>query len=397
MKGLRVLLILAILPFTASADWKFTGAETVAQVTGSDEWLQVQSSGRKNIATTSNRVGIVYERYDRQKAEIYLATRSLGRDDGQFALTTLSDVAKPHDPLIRQCDDRFVVGWVDDRGLWMRAEQGGSITEPLLVADARRGEFTFACGVNRVYAFWTEQVDGRWRLMTRTLTLSGDKPVLSNGVAVAPIEAQRLQRQPSAAVADGHVVVAWQDRSTGTSIVYAAVSTDGASFSDPVAVNETIVKSLDWGKGSSAIESVFATSADGKLVLAWLDKRSSRSGYKIYASVNRSLDKDTWKVNQKIQDEFGDFTPQWNAALSDSATDRIVAAWSDSREDSPDIWISDYEVGLWAENEPVKPAATEDSETDPSVVIDGSGSLHIVWLAAKEGAGQRIMYAHAKR
>ncbi len=397
MKGLRIFLVCVMLPSVAWAGWNFTDARVVAEVKGSHEWLQLQSSGRKNIAATSNRLGVVYARYDRQKAEVYLATTRLNQEQGDFEVVTLNATDRPHDPLIRPSADRFIVGWLDDRGAWLRTEQGASLSEPLLVQAGKLGEFTFAADADRIYCFWTVRDGERWRLMTRTLTLSGGKPVFSDSVAVAPVEAQFTQRQPAAAVADGRIVVAWQDRSTGTSVLYAAVSNDGLAFGAPVAVNETIVKSADWGKGSSAIEGVFATSADKKLVLAWLDKRSSRAGYKVYASVNRSLERNEWKPNRKVQDELGDFTPQWNVALSDSATDRIVAAWSDSREENPDIWISDYQGGLWTEDELVDAAATGNSETDPSLVIDADDHLHIVWLVTEENKGQRILYARASR
>lgn len=399
MKGLWYLCALcAAFPVLSAADWDFAEPRVIAEVSGQDQWLQLQSSGRKNIAATPDRVGMVYERYDREKAEVYLATAALDALPERFAVTTVDDSDRPHDPVIRAEGDRFVIGWLDKQGAWLRVEQGGTLSEPLRVRDGAPAEFTLATAGTRVHCVWTERAGDRWRLMARTATFGADgKAVLSDTVAVAPLDEQNRQRRPAAAVVDGRVVVAWQDRSTGTSVLYAAVAQDGLAFGKAVAVNETIVKSADWGKGSSAIDGTFATSADGKLVLAWLDKRGSRSGYKVYASVNRSLKDNDWKVNQKVQDEFGDFTPQWNIALSDSATDRIVAAWSDSREETPDIWIADYQGGLWDEDQLVDPAGTENSETDPSLAIDAGGRLHLIWLVAEENVGQRILYTRATR
>lgn len=386
-----------LLPSAATADWQFEQPRVIAQANKAGEWLQLQSSGRKNIAAVTNRIGITYERYDKDRAEIYLATLETGRENADFRVLPVSERERPHDPFITVSGERFVLGWVDNAGAWVRIENGDKLSEPVQIKAGSVGELTLAADSRRIYCFWSEKLDGGWRIMARTLTVSDGAPVLSEPVAVTPVTDQTRQRNPAATAVDKRVYVAWQDRTTGTSILYAAVSKDGLNFGKPETVNETIVKSATWGKGSSAIDGVFGKSADDKLVLVWLDKRSSRSGYKVYASVNRSLKKNRWKLNQKVQDAFGDFTPQWNATLSDSATGRLTAAWSDSREESPDIWIADYQGGLWNENQVIEAAATDLEETDPALVIDAEDRLHIVWLVSRENSEQKILYARGRR
>lgn len=386
-----------LLPSAVIGDWNFEKPRMVAHAKQAGEWLQLQSSGRKNIAATGNRIGIFYERYDKDRAEVYLATLFTDKEDADFLIVPVSERERPHDPFITISGDRFVLGWVDNEGAWVRLENGDKLSEPVQVRAGQVGELTLAADSSRIYCFWSEKLESGWRIMARTLQLTGDTPILSEPVAVTPATDQLRQRNPAAAAIDKQVAVAWQDRTTGTSILYAAVSKDGLTFGEPEAVNETIVKSATWGKGSSAIDGVFGKSADNKLVLVWLDKRSSRSGYKAYASVNRSLKKNRWKLNQKIQDAFGDYTPQWNITLSDSATDRLTAAWADSREESPDIWIADYQGGLWGENQVIEAAATDLDETDPSLVIDANDRLHIVWLVSRENSQQKILYARGRR
>ena len=112
-----------------------------------------------------------------------------------------------------------------------------------------------------------------------------------------------------------------------TVLNYASLAKDAGQFSAPVQINDTVQKSASYGSGSSAINPVVASSAQGYW-LAWLDKRADRAGYKIYSAHSR--DGRTWSEDLKVQDDFGDETPQWSVSLAIASTGAAVAVWSDA-------------------------------------------------------------------
>lgn len=44
-----------------------------------------------------------------------------------------------------------------------------------------------------------------------------------------------------------------------------------------------------------------------------------------------------------MQDSFGDNVSQWHAAITANSTGRVVAAWDDNRDGTPDVWLSDWD------------------------------------------------------
>ena len=95
-------------------------------------------------------------------------------------------------------------------------------------------------------------------------------------------------------------------------------------------------------------------------------------------------------------DDFGRNIGQWHAAIAAQAG-LLAVAWDDDRDGSSDIWLSWREASGWSENLAVPGAAGAGIEASPSIALNESGGLHMVWVE-QQGAdlATRLRYMEGR-
>ena len=276
----------------------------------------------------------------------------------------------------------------------MRARTAGSDTlGPITtIAEGNIAEVSVGCREDReLLVAWTGNEGRDSQVYLSLASLDGDKLLPGAAVSVVSKDTYHTQSNPGVVFAKGRYIVSWHDRSTGTNLLYTVSGAVPGAFDAPIQVNEWIQKSDEWGRGSSAIRNVLSVTRDGWVTIAWLDKRGSRSGYKVFATFSADGGR-TWGENYRVSDDFSDDIPQWSLSLSADRKGKAVAAWMDNRYDENAIWMARLHGISWSEDIGV----SNDSQyrpRSPAVSFDPEGTLHAVWIEDDpQGEGVRIVY-----
>jgi hypothetical protein len=129
-----------------------------------------------------------------------------------------------------------------------------------------------------------------------------------------------------------------------------------------------------------------------EVVAVWADKRDFQSGYDVYGGFARGPAL-SFGPNEKVQDQFGDNVAQWHPAVAANASARVVAAWDDDRDGSPDVWLSWRGAEGWSDDLAVPGASGPGVQSDPSLALDDAGNLHMAWVEKADlNSPSRIRY-----
>lgn len=373
------------------ADWVFSAPIDVATPQTAKTFYHLDAAGRRSIAAGQDTLAVVWEDDHAGRPDVYVALKTFNA--GIFTPPRrLNAEAEAYAPGVTALGKAFLAGWTEADAVWVRVVDGGTLGDPLRVSVRNADQLALtALDARTALAVWTETLPAGTcihaaRLDVQDMSIRAGRPF-----PVSDCAAQQHQTRPALTAGPQGVLVAWQDRSSGTHRIYASlVHADGRS-SAPVQINDTIQKSASYGNGSSAIDPVVAASAHGYW-LAWLDKRADRAGYKIYSA--HTAGAHAWSDDLKVQDDFGDETPQWSAALAVMPDGKAVTVWSDAREDNgQDVYYADFRDGAWGDNVLIEHAAGARDQHSPAVAADAAGKLHLVWLHQSDDGGSRIRYS----
>ncbi len=370
--------------------WEFTSAIEVSRHQGKNTFHHLDATGRRSIAVNDEWVAVSWEDNHSGETNAYVALKRL-TDDRFLNAEQLNTAGSAYTPGITAFADGFVAGWSDDDAVWARFIGADSKGSPVRVSTSHADQIALApLDSTSAIAVWMSRENGTCIYAAR-LQLKGTALTAGTPTPVSDCAVQRSQSQPAVATGSDGTVIVWQDRTTGTNRVYASRTKDAATFTEPVQINETVKKSATWGAGSSAINPSIEHGAQGFWV-SWLDKRADRAGYKVYSAL--SEDGLSWSENLKVQDDFGDETPQWSVSLAVSPTGDGIATWSDAREAAgQDIYFARTEDGDWSENHLFEGGAGPGDQGSPSVAVDAKGTLHIVWIDKADENSSALKYA----
>ena len=369
----------------------FADAPLLLTVTQSDdpaEFFQLESSGRKNIAASDNEVGLVWEETRKGQTASYLAFKQLPGESG-FAAPIRLGGKDAFDPVIAYCGARYFVAWIETYSVQAAVYTAGGLSKSQPLVKGPVNELTIACAGDAALLAWSKpQGQGYAVEVTR---LEADKGQLSHApnVAVASADTYRFQTDPGVALAKGRIVVTWHDRSSGTNLLYATSGKHLDRLDTQVQINELIQKSDEWGRGSSAVRNALAVGKHERLVAVWLDKRSSRSGYKVYSAFSNDGGI-SWGDNYGVIDEWGTVVPQWTPAVASNG-DKLLAVWMDSREDAKTIWMSKLHGMVWSSNDSLSGDAEE--AHSPVIAYSPNGTLHAAWIETAADGSQIRYYS----
>ncbi len=389
------------LPATTYAQfWSFGTPVDVTDGYADKVYHHLESAGRRNIAVSSRTVAIVWEDNRNGNPSVYLSLKNKNETDFSTELK-ISGSGEAYEPGIAALTgNRFAVSWEEDGKVFIRVINAQQLKSPKLATiiqlpskEAMQSGLT-ARG-DQLFVTFSERT-GRYshiRLIQLKIDPEENLSLLTDCI-VDPAPVKDDQLYPTAVVTDKQIMIAWEDRRMGHTIIMGSLSQSGefCQFSAPLRISKRRgERKLPYGKGHGVSRVALGQYGKSDFLAAWADKRNFRDGYDIYASVYDKIG--LWEANSSVQDEFGGVARQWHTTVAGHLNGRLVVAWSDEREDSSDIFYSWFENGEWSEDMPVPGASGIGEETHPSITFDADGNLHIAWVVRKEvGGTTRLRY-----
>ena len=207
---------------------------------------------------------------------------------------------------------------------------------------------------SNIYAIWTEEwynvflrtkIDGVWR---SSELVSVNSPGGIYGISA----------YPSIAVRNGELHIVWEDYRTGDfEIFYRKYS--GGWYN---------VTNLSGDTANSRVPVITLTDA-GNIFLVWQDDRTGI--YEIYCKI---YDGENWSAAEKIS------STSFYAGFPTIAHlgETVYAVWEEMENNGYELYTSTYYGGNWSS--PSRITQSEGMGQNPSISIDPSGILHLVWV-----------------
>lgn len=392
-----------------SGSWRFDTPIDLGAITGPGVFHHLESSGRRSLAVSRDRVAIVWEDEHQGMPRVYVAIKKFEEKGFASEVLALSGSGEAFEPtLVALPDDRFAVAWEEDEVVRLRLFRPtptGSVElgAPIDLSAAPSGQPSLALAGKQLLAVWAQQ-QGRARQIrfARIAHPNGARASLTATVietcAVEPNAPPADQLYPTVLAVAERALVAWEDRRPGHTVIMAssAPAVAGCRFRPPgrISVRPPRPKA-PYGKGHGVARVVLAGFGADRALAAWEDKRDFRHGYDIYGA---ELGADgLFGANVRIQDDFGELSQQRHTALAGDATGRLVAAWDDTREGNADLALSWREDGQWSDDLIVPVASGPGEQQHPTIALDGDGRLHMAWTERPSiGAATRLRYTTAR-
>ncbi|HSO81174.1 hypothetical protein [Thiocapsa sp.] len=382
----------------AAQPWTFDAPPIEVAGTSAGVFHQMSSAGRRSLAVSDGTVAVVWDDEHAGAPRAYLALKA--PNTAVFATAVqISGEGEAFEPAVVALPDRrFAVAWEEDGRILVRLATPEGLGPPLELPP-KGAQVSLDGSKAELVAVWADRETGVGRIMTATL---GDDGELGLAVktrcpadAVTPVADQLF---PTATQVGKRLVVAWEDRRPGHTIIMATASAAGqpCSFDPPVRISEDPPgPELPFGAGHGVARVAIAPYGADRLLAAWEDKRNFRHGYDIYAA---HFGPDGFGPNERVQDDFGELSAQWHVSAAGHPDGTLVVAWTDEREGQGDILLSWYADGTWSEDLALPGASGPEEQGHPSITLDDAGNLHAAWVTREaKGGPTRIQYRLGRR
>lgn len=392
---------LAIGPSLAGP-WSFVSPVEVSQVHGNGIFHHLGSGGRNGIAVSGTKVALVWEDNRDGKNRCYLGQRD--NPDAVFIEVRFSREYACYEPAVTALGNgQFAMAWEEGGAVWVSLAVETGLGLPLKLSADPAGQIAVtATPEGELVAAWSEQEGNYTRIRVAKLERDGalGLRVTHRQPAEQTVSTGDQAYPDIIALNGGRLLLAWEDRRKGHTVILAASGRVPPSFETPQQINEFFWggRALGYGSGTGAMR-VSLASADGEQALAvWADKRNFRSGYDVFAAL-RPQHAVVFGANEKVQDEFADMVAQWHPDVTAGFVGNMplaVVIWDDDREGTPDIWMSWRTGGEWSDDWDVPGASGGGVQVEPAVTLDTSGRLHLAWVEKEYVDGpSRIRYLSA--
>jgi len=397
---LTPLLLAWSLPLFAQP-WQFSRPVDVTSGNLPGVFHHLNSSGRHNIAVSGNTVAIAWEDNRNGTPSVYVARKD--RDATAFTEIKVSGNGEAYEPsLVALPNDRFAVAWEEDGKIRARIISA-STAGPVFTLDGQATQASLTMSNQELLLVYAAQQDRYSRIRLQHFAIDGARLQARDNCPVdakAPVDDQLY---PTAVSLANRLVVAWEDRRPGHTIIMAARTLPDATcrFTAPQRISKKSSSGprMPYGKGYGVARVAMHSFGNGQLLAAWADKRNFREGYDIYAALYQNSDK-LFGKNMKVQDPFGGVAQQWHPAVAGDAAGTVVVAWDDNRDGDPNIMLSWLEDGSWSDDLTVPGASGSGEQNQPSIILDTNGDLHLAWIERQTLNGPtrlRYLYAPAQK
>ena len=394
-------ILLALSPLCIHAEpWAFDEPVAVTSTHGEKIFHHLESSGRRNIAISGDTVAVAWEDDRDGTPRIYLAHKRL--DDEAFAgEIRISGPGEAYEPsFVALGDNRYALAWEEDAKIHLRLVTPDKLG-PVIMLEAEEAMQSSLTRHDQGLLVAFSRRDGRYGLVSmQPIRVDGLALHPGSGCAVDPEPARAEQLYPAIVSLGDRIIVAWEDRRAGHTIIMASQSdnTKSCQFHGPQRVSDEIIdRTAVYGKGHGVARVALARYGDSKVLAAWADKRDFRAGYDIYSADYQLGKKQLFGTNVRVQDDFGGLAEQWHTTVAGDDSGRLVVAWDDRRDDNADIVLSWLEDGQWSDDFVVPGASGTGEQNHPTISLDSSGNLHLAWIQRESVNGPtQVLYAFGR-
>ena len=394
--------LLAISPLCIQAQpWEFDEPIAVTGTQGDKIFHHLESSGRKNIAISGDTIAVAWEDDRDGMPRIYLARKGLD-DPGFSRELRISGPGEAYEPsLVALGNNRFALAWEEDLRIHLRLVTP-SESGPVIVLETLEAMQPSLARHDQELLLAFSQRDGRYtRIGIQHIKIDGLALQPGQGCVVdaEPVRADQLY--PAIVSLPNSIIVAWEDRRPGHTIIMASKDDDTRSckFQTPQRISDEVIdRSAVYGKGHGVARVALTGYGPEQALAAWADKRDFRTGYDIYSAHYQPGKERLFGPNTIVQDDFGGLAEQWHTTVASDPSGRLVVAWDDRREENADIMLSWLEDGAWSDDFVVPGASGTGEQTHPSIRLDRQGNLHLAWVERSTPHGPtRLRYIFGKR
>jgi len=350
----------------------------------------LDASGRNSLAVSGNSTALVWEDNRSGAPACYLALKT-------DAASKFSEFGfgqgECFEPAVAAFDaQRFLLIWEDAEGVHTAiADPTGIGPATRLAASGGQGNLTVHPQLG-AYAAWSA-TDSRWRrIWLAPLQIDANRVSAATPLPIDPAPATDDQTFPGLAAGAHNVMLAWEDRRHGHTVIFGSHTRDGKNWSAPTRLsgNPTGRQAGDLGRGSGAMRPALAAFGT-RIAAIWLDKRDFLSGYDVYAALS-DPDSPRFEADRKAQDSFGDAIAQWHAAAAGNRQGELVIGWDDDRDGTADIWLTRLSGADYSEDFTLPALSGPARQSDPALALDEQGNLHLAWIERDDGDATRLRY-----
>lgn len=376
--------------------WEFGEPVTVSD-SQPGVFHHLEAAGRQSIAVSAGTVAVAWEDNHDGTPRTYSAMRAANKNE--FVQQRLSGEQEAYAPVVAALPQGgFVFGWEEGGHVWVRTGKAEGFGAAVKLSRSEAAQITLGAGELGVFAAWSERSGNHMAIRCARL-IPGSTLAAEPAQAVTTSE-KGDQIYPALVVLKSAVVLAWEDRRDGRSVIFHTRSQDGMKFSSAQILNELPKRRVQtgqtFGRGSGATRVVLARLDAEHVAAAWLDKRDFLGGYDVYAAQSEAGG-GRFRSNELVQDEFGNNIGQWHATIG-AQPGLLAVAWDDDRDGSSSIWLSWREASGWSENLAVPGATTPGIHASPAMVMSAGGDLYMAWIERQHtNAPTRLRLIEAKR
>ena len=290
------------------------------------------------------------------------------------------------------------MAWEENEHVYLRVAGPEALGPIVTVSNKMSAQVSLARKGDHILLVFRKQPQRFGRIMLHEYQLVDRLKIQAvNSCRVDPAPPDDDQLYPVVSVLENRVVVAWEDRRPGHTIIMANQSLPGKScaFEPPVRISEKppVQRSVQYGTGHGVARVALANYGDRGLFAAWADKRDFREGYDIYGADKQ--DGNAFGANVRVQDDFGGNYRQWHSTMAGHRDGHLIAVWTDERDGNMDIWFSWLEDGEWSEDLALPGASGPGVQYHPSITMDADGNIHAAWIERDVvGGPTRILYTY---
>lgn len=351
----------------------------------------VDSSGRQNISAGDNGVFMVWEDNRSGTPSIYIRTAS---GDGKFSpAIKISGAGEAYDPVAQEFTGGHIVGWEETGQIWLRTFTEEGLGVPIKLSDKNAGHINLTNrNKDELLAVWSESTEQHRRIMYAGLGIDAGRLHI---IKKSPLDIRPGAGDQDYPIAAYHesmttYVVMWEDRRYKNVMMFSAMGTVKDGFSVGMQANELKAPISGLYGVASGVARGALTTFNKYVAAVWSDKRNFRFGYDVFAAFARNSGR--FGANQIVQDGFAEGYEQWHPTIAGMNED-LAVAWDDDRDGDSDIWLSYYTGHGWSDDIAVPGASGRGIQTHPSLAMDSSSELHLVWVHRdQEGGPTRVRY-----
>jgi hypothetical protein len=397
MRGLWFGLAL-LCPAAFAAPWVFDPPILVSHDPAQRAFFHLESAGRKSIALSDGWVAITWEDNRDGVSRCYVALKAPGKNTFGVEIR-ISGEQEAFEPAIAGLGQgRFAVAWEEAGHIQARTVATDGLGKSIALDSEEAAQVSLDYAqTGGLFAVWSAKGKTFWRVQAARLTPTASGALKAGRATV--IKAGKIegdQSYPSVVVIDAKkLLVAWEDRSAGHTLILSSVSQDGgAHFAAPQAVNDAVWRGQigGFGRGTGVMRVVLSNAGPKGVAAVWADKRDFLAGYDVYAAFAPGP-RYKFGANEKAQDDFGNEIAQWHPAIAANRQGTVAAVWDDDRDGTPDIWLAWRSASGWSDNLAVPGASGPGVQSDPATVLDEANNLHLAWVEKADlNSPSRIRY-----